>query len=396
MHTDLRKIQLTSKLLLAALLLLFTVQTLWGQTADPGAQDVVNRNQQLIAQFAQLGSIAINPYLAIFLTALFSKFGWHNDFVATNPIFDSWTVVAISGVLFLFTAIIKLMGDKVTGALRTLANYLDNKAALVIAFIIIIAPGVVSKTSIADNVIYEAGVVSIPLQTLFILVASFYFLIVVMSVRLFIEILIFLSPIPIIDTLFEIAKIIITILFVLLSIFSPTTMLVLSIFMFIGSLLFFKKARRFIAKIEHLVIAPVVRSLLGKETSLWNQGKLETPVLLKYKTRKFKKGTVLQLIEKENEFFLVKRNYLVNLKEERISFADCFITQTPVDAMIQNETRTIGLILNKNHHKHVEALATHLNIPIRETVNFDFKGKWGNFLQKFTKNEKIDLKSTLE
>ena len=240
------------------LLILLLPFLLFAQTENTEIQQVLTQNVSLIDQFSQLAPMAINPYITVFLTSLCAKLGFHNDFVATNPFFNNWFILILFGTLFLFTALVGTVfkTNKATAPIGLADNYLSNHAALIINGVVMLASSFFADTP--NEVVYQAGFISISLKTLLVLATSMYFLVIVMSVRFFIDTLIFLSPIPFIDSILEIIKIIVSIIFVVISIVSPITSVIVSIIMFITALIFYRKSIRFVSRIKYLFIYPIL------------------------------------------------------------------------------------------------------------------------------------------
>lgn len=96
-------------------------------------ENAISYNGTLIDQLAQVSSMSINPYTAVFFTSICSKFGIHNDYVKTHPFYNNWIVVSLFGFLFLFTLIVRptLALSKFTSVLKLADEYLEDKAALV-------------------------------------------------------------------------------------------------------------------------------------------------------------------------------------------------------------------------------------------------------------------------
>ena len=229
---------------LIALLLLLPMFFLGQETAPNNATNTIHQNSGFASLLGQLLPMGINPYATVFLTSIFSKFGLENQYVATNPFFDNWAVVIIFGALFLFTSLVGTVfkTNKATAAIGLADNYLSGHAAIIINIFVILAPTFLGVSNNEPEIIQQANFMNIGLKTLLILVVSIYFLIVVSSVRFFVDILIFLSPIPLIDSILEIIKIVVTLFFVLLAAIFPTVSAVVAIVIFIFSLMFYKRS----------------------------------------------------------------------------------------------------------------------------------------------------------
>jgi hypothetical protein len=367
------------------------------QEPKTSAQQTLVQNNTLIAQFAQLAPMGINPYAAVFLTSLCSKMGFHNSFVATNPFFNSWIVVILFGSLFLFTISVGTIfkTNKVTAPIALADNYLSNYAALVINAFIMIAPAFLSTHEMDNKVVYEAGFLSISFKTALILFVSMYFLIVFMCVRFFIDILIYLSPIPFIDSVLEIFKLIATVGFVLISIISPMLTVLISIVMFLVCLIIYRRAIRLADKMKYLVIYPILNLFRSKEKVLTNGQSFSILAFTGKKTNKIKHGKIVRLEKQADKFYLTRKYYFFETKDE-ITFEDCFIIQNHLNMHIKNASGTKHLILNRSYNSYVNDMAEITNIPINKKAEFKLnlnKGFFGRIKSMFSKKDISELKS---
>jgi hypothetical protein len=381
------------------LLILLLPFLLFAQTENTEIQQVLTQNVSLIDQFSQLAPMAINPYITVFLTSLCAKLGFHNDFVATNPFFNNWFILILFGTLFLFTALVGTVfkTNKATAPIGLADNYLSNHAALIINGVVMLAPSFFADTP--NEVVYQAGFISISLKTLLVLATSMYFLVIVMSVRFFIDTLIFLSPIPFIDSILEIIKIIVSIIFVVISIVSPITSVIVSIIMFITALIFYRKSIRFVSRIKYLFIYPILNVFRKKETILTNGKSLSILVYLKKGTKKFKKGSNARIEKQDDKIILSQRRFIFGSKEEEIVLKGSILSQTHLDTKIINEERKLSLILNRSYHSFIYEIAKELNIDIKErdTLKLELnKGALSKVKNMFDKSDIAELKSITE
>jgi len=316
------------------------------------ATSVIHQNTGFASMLAQLLPMGINPYATIFMTTVFSKFGLENDYVATNPFFDSWFVLILFGGLFLFTSLVGIgLAD----------NYLSGHAAVIINVFVILAPTFFASAP-EGEVMQQAGFLDVGLKTLVILIMSIYFLVIVSSVRFFIDILIFLSPIPLIDSILEISKIVVAILFVFLAAVFPKFSAFVSIAIFICCLFMYKKSKQLINNTKYLFIYPVL-GFFRKEPEISNED-FSIPVYIKLKTKKLKKGTIAKLIKREGKTFLIKERFFVSDIEEEVDLLGCFITQKKLSSRITNEAETKLILLNRTYYRHLPKIAKILNISI--------------------------------
>lgn len=347
-------------------LLVFLIPFLLIGQESINAMQTVNTNSNFVSQLAQLLPMGINPYATVFLTSILSKSGIHNEFVGTNPFFDNWMVVGLFGVLFIFTALVGTVfkTNKATAVVGLADNYLSNHAAILINIVVILAPSFFGSSN-ESEALQQAGILSIGLKTIVVLIVSVYFLIVVTTVRFFIDILIFLTPIPFIDSILEIIKIIITVLFVGISIFFPTFSVILSVIMFLVALSLYRKSSRLVSRTIYLFMKPIIHMFKSREKILFKKDVFSISVYLNIKTNRFKKGTIVQLEEKGDGFYLVKHKFFLSKVEEKINLTNCDMSKGSLKSTITNEEESISLFLNRLHHTYIEEITEKLNLKVK-------------------------------
>ncbi len=386
----------TFKIKTLLLLVLLTPFLLLAQEGV-SAMQAVNNNSGLMSQLAQLLPMGINPYATVFFTSILSKSGMHNDFVATNPFFDSWIIIVLFGALFLFTTLVGTVfkTNKATAVVGLADNYLSNHAAILINVIVMLAPSLISS-GVEQTTIQEAGFLTVGLKTILVLIVSVYFLVVVTTVRFFIDILIFLTPIPFIDSILEIVKVVITILFIFVSVFYPTFSVILSVIVFLVALTMYKKSLRLVSKTTYLFIYPIMNMFKDKEKLLTKNDGFSMLVYVNKKTKLLKKGVIARLEEREDGFYLVKRRFFISKKEEKVDFSDSFITQGSLKSKITSDTIDLTLFLNRSYYKHIQEITNKLGINnnLEEDVLVlnSGNGVIGKIKNMFSKSDVEELK----
>ncbi|WP_234859308.1 hypothetical protein [Aquimarina aquimarini] len=384
-----------SRILLLILLVLPFMML--AQETNEDAISAIDQNSTLVSQFAQLAPMGINPYITVFLTSVLSKFGIHNEYVATNPFFDNWFVIVLFGVLFLFTALVGTVvkTNKATATIGLVDDYLSNHAALLINAIIILVPTFLSNDPAHSEIVYQAGFLSVSFKTMLVLVVSMYFLVIVMTVRFFLDILIFLSPIPLVDSFLEIAKMGVTVLFVIISIVSPTVSVVISGIMFLIALLLYRRSVRLVTRTKYLFVYPILNLFRKKEKIITNgDGVLSVLVYTKVKTKKFKKGKIVRLEERDDKIFLVKNRFLMTKVEEEINVENSFLLQNGLSILLTNESGDVALLFNRSYHKYIDDIAEVLGVEIREKETFGEqlnKGVFSKIKNMFSKDDIAEL-----
>ena len=374
---------------------------LQAQTGDLEVSETISQNSALVDQFAQLAPMGINPYLTVFLTSVCSKSGFHNDYVATNPFFDSWIVLSLFGLLFFFTALVGTVfkTNKATATIGLIDSYLSNKAALIINAIVILTPTIISNDPSHSEIVYQAGFLSISFKTSLILGVSLYFLIIVMAFKFFIDILIFLSPIPFIDAVLEVVKIIIAAAFIIISIISPVTSVIIALLMFFVSLFFYRRSVKLISKTKYLIVYPLLNLFRSKDTKLTDGKKLSILVLTNTKIGKLKKGVIVRLQETDDGIKLIKKRFLLVDISQEIDLSKFYFKQNHLNTIMIDESEDKSLVLNRTYHKYLNELSEKYNIEIRNKRELKLNVKMG-FIKKikrfFKKGDIAELKSVAQ
>ncbi|MCT4629948.1 hypothetical protein [Winogradskyella sp.] len=376
--------------------LFFLILILIPETSYSQAEDVLSHNTSLFEQVAQIAPISINPYTSVFVTAACSKAGFHNDFVSTHPFYNNWFVLILFGVLFLFTLIVRpvMATNQLTGTLVKVDNWLENKAGIVINALVILLPIFITKTPQDSEIVYQAGFISISFKAFLILILSTYVLFVIMTVRLFIDFLIFLSPIPFMDSALQIIKIVLSGILVVVSIVSPITSVVITVILFLISLIVFRRVKRLINRVTYFIVYPILNLFRKKESLLFNNNEVSILVFLKENTSKFKKGSLLRLTKQSDQLFLVNSRFLFGKKEEKIQFSSSAnVLQAHFKTTISDQHLIV--ILNRSYHKYIDDIASHLNIKVSNKVETQLStedGLLSRVKQMFKKEDITQLK----
>ncbi|MFV0484546.1 MAG: hypothetical protein ACK5MG_10710 [Bacteroidales bacterium] len=353
---------------------------------ESAAQATLEHNNDLLQYLAQLAPMSVNPYTSVFATSIFSKLGFHSEYISTHPFYNSWIVLVVFGILFLFTLTVRpaMASNQLTGTLVKIDNWLENKAGLLINSLVILLPVFFSSSPLDSEIVYQAGFLSISFKTVLILFVSTYLLLSIMTMFLFVDFLIFLSPVPLVDTVLQISKIFFSIILVVVSILSPIVSVAIMALLFIASLFFLDKAMILINKMNYLMIYPILNSLRGKEKVLSSGDDFSILVLIKESTHKFKKGSILRLEKRDARYFMVKTRMMIPNKEEEIILDNPTIQQTHVDSLISCNSE-VQLILNRSYHKHIDEISEELNAEIIKRASIDFLDK--KRISMFSKND---------
>lgn len=339
--------------------------------------------------------MSINPYASVFLTSVCSKAGFHNDYVATHPFYNNWVVIILFGVLFLFTLIVKpvMATNKLTGILVATDNYLEGKAAILINIIVMVLPMVLgTNVEPPEMAIQMAGMLSFGIKTVLVLILSTYVLFVVMTIRLFIDFLIYLSPLPMVDTVVQVLKVVVSGGLVVLSIVSPMLSVLVLGMMFLVSLVFYRRARRLINRLTYLLVDPVL-SLFKKSTNTLDENGLK--VYCKTGTSTFRKGSLVRLMQQDGKPELRQSRFLFSNKTEPMTDEPLFEHQKALFTELKNESESFIVLINRTKRQHVDTISQWMKIE-RQDEPSNEKQSSGSWCQRFKglfqKSDLEDLK----
>lgn len=354
--------------------LLFIPILVFAQDDVKNAEQIVLANHHFTEIIAQLFPISLSPYLTLFVTCLFTKINLSTSFMDTHPFFNSWFVMLLSLTFFLITLIPKFF-SKLAAPITLTANFLDNKASIIIVLIITILPDLMaSETAETTAVLIKAGFLGdilLPFRVFIIAAVSVIYIVVVMTVRLFLEILIMLSPVPLIDTIFEVAKIVFTIGFIILGIISPNTAFAISIITFLISLVLYRKATRTITKIKFLIINPVLYFILRKKGHLlsdrlpyaikqkFDEISLAIPVFNLRTLGDIRKNQSIWLVKSKDQLILARTAFLQGVKTHQIpAHTTLKLNNNLMNLRLASSDDQLRLLISKSYLAKKEELET--------------------------------------
>lgn len=224
------------------------------------------QNSSFVESFSLLSPMAISPFWTLFLTSLASTLGVGNQYIASNPMLDNGIILFISFILVLITTLPNLM--KVSKPIGLTANFLENKAGYVIYVLIMFAPHLLQSGNSQQQGMVTFGFFDIPYSAIFMVALALPYFLVVMTVRYFLEILIFLSPIPLLDAFFELTKKGITFFLIVIYFVFPTFGFFLSVVIFFVSFLLFKRAKKVSNFFQYVYVLPMLSKLFGTKQVL--------------------------------------------------------------------------------------------------------------------------------
>ena len=213
-----------------------------------------------------LAPIALSPFFALTCmsgASLLAETGLLPDAIANNALLSKDSVLSngfvFAGLLALMvvTALPKL--TKVTKPLAQAVDQIEGYSGI----IAIVAVQFLSQMKLGDAeaekvaVVYQAGVVSFSMTTL-IAVFSAINVFVVNTVKFFFEVMIFLSPFPMVDAAFEAANKAVVAFLIGVYVFTPWAAMLLSLLIFAISLIIFTWAFRRVIYMRSVLGDPIL------------------------------------------------------------------------------------------------------------------------------------------
>ena len=230
--------------------LLFLPVLAWGYgtgqaTADLAAAHRVTDAVPWSEMLGPLAPIALSPFFGLAClsgVSLLTTRGIlpENSFLHGHPVLTHPAILAAFLILALVTSLPRL--TKVSKPLAQACDFLETYAGIVAVVVV----QLVSRYAGAEpspEVLLPAGLGQVTLSTL-LTGLSILNLLVIHAVRFFFELLVWLSPVPLLDAIFETANKASCAGLMVLYAFSPWLALVVNALMFLVCLALFKRARR--------------------------------------------------------------------------------------------------------------------------------------------------------
>nr|WP_042296648.1 hypothetical protein [Nonlabens ulvanivorans] len=380
------------------LFFLFLLHTFWCTAQEEIAVETLDHNIEFVEMISTVSPVAVNPYLAVFGTALLSKMGFHNKYIHNHPFYDNWFIVILFGLLFSFTAIIGtfVKTNQVTGVIGNAEDFLETKASVLINLIVVVLPTFLNQDPVMEQTVVQAGFITITFKVALLLVITTYFIVVISTVRYFIDLLVFLSPFPLVDSILNLVKIAFTFGLVLLSVFYPTAGFVVTIIIFLVSLLLYRRARRTIQRFKYLVLYPLYNMWRHKEKILTNGEELSILVYNKTKYNKMKAGRIVRLEKEGERLFISRRRYFFFPHKVELDLTGAFIKRGILFSSIINTDQSVSLLLNRSYKNHYVEIAAQLNIQYEEPENAEAANStsfWKRLKTFFNKKSLKELKT---
>ena len=226
-----------------------------------------------------LAAVSISPYFGLTLLSGAAMLNEHglidtkNSFLQSNSVLGNPLIFIVFLLLSGVTSIPKLTAP--TKLIAESADVLERYAG-VIVYAIVIAANHLSGPAEQVAVVYQAGIFSFTTQTILILAAACN-IIVINTVKFFFELLVLLSPVPLLDAIFEVANKTLCGGLIVIYLFNPFLAFLINLILFLICLLVYKWVYRRVRYLKCILLEPIIIKLLKIKNPLrWHQSKYES------------------------------------------------------------------------------------------------------------------------
>jgi hypothetical protein len=351
--------------------------------ADKTKGEQLSKKISSLEVLAPLAPVALSPFFGITClsgTSILCSKGVlpENEFLMGNKALNNGLVFVVFLALSIVTSVPKLTA--VSKGFAQAADQLETYAGIISYMAILYLAGAGTDTGTADGtqqVIYSAGIFSFTKSTL-LMIASAINIIVINTVKYFFELLVWISPIPALDAIFEAANKSFAAALVAIYAFNPYLAMVLNIIMFLICLVIFNWARRNVKYFKAILVAPIIAKLLSrtgsplpahikaKASAAVNQGQ---PLLMVFPARrihKIKKKEMCYLTAAKDGLFLVKLRLIRQPKVEKLETANAQIEiskgllSNTIEITSPEMNKPAGLTFSKIYNEQIESIAASL------------------------------------
>lgn len=213
-------------------------------TADLAVADKVADAIPWSEIMGPLAPIALSPFFGLACLSGISLLTTRgvlpdNSFLHGHPVLTHPSILMVFLALAVFTSLPRL--TKVSKPLAQFCDFLETYAGVVAVIVVQVAARYV-QTEPPPDVILPAGLGTVTLNTV-LAALSVANILVIQSVRFFFELLVWLSPVPLLDAIFEAANKVFCAGLMLLYAYSPWLAMIINIVLFLICLALFRRAR---------------------------------------------------------------------------------------------------------------------------------------------------------
>lgn len=302
---------------------------------------LLKQNLFLTEQLGLLGPLAVSPYWGLCLASLASLLGYGgNEFLLTHPFLGNWVVF----VLFLLFAILTSIPNitKFSKALGVAANYLEDNTSIVVVVLAMLLPGL--HTAVAGGGPAEFGFLdSFSFYSLLMAAFSSLYMFIVTTVRLFFEVTAFITPVPFIDTVVEIAKKLTSLVMMGIYFVSPEVAMIISLVLLLVAFLLYRRASSTMNYFKQFYIAPLLSWCIRRK-----RGLLDESIARRIKGKDVDFAVPVWTVAKWGKIRKRRRAWLVEEGEGAIALYQLRFLRAPVSEPIYHDGFPEGIHIRRD------------------------------------------------
>lgn len=323
-----------------------------------------------------LTPIALSPFFGITVLSGLANFGgetsWgqlfaSNQLLASNPVLNHPATFWIFLGLTVITSLPRL--TKVTKPVAQALDWIESYSGLLTSLtIFVISMSTMNRDTDVALTVQQAGVLSLTVNA-FLLVAATVNFIVVKSVRFFFELLIWISPIPLIDAFFEALNKSCCFLLLLVYAYSPTFALFLNLSVFVACVFIFNWAQRRLNYHWYMWLEPVIqwifpsyRAFDGK--NLW--------VYCEQDFAPFRRYDRLHLYHWEDKWVLMRYDFAWRKCFREFNHDDLPLIEPGglKNCIVLQQQEPVRFSFHRGFNKHMDAISHGLKISTKERIEY--------------------------
>ncbi len=234
--------------------------------ADRQQADQITQFVSTAEWLGPMGAIALSPFFGITCLAGIAQFGegtWleHNHFISTNPVLKHpalfWTFLGLT----ILTSLPRL--TKISKPIAQALDQVETYAGIITLIVIRVVSAVEQQGMDAEAVaVVQMGMFTLTYDVI-LMIAAVINIFVINTVRFFFEVLVWVTPIPAIDALFEAANKGVCAFLLAVYAFSPLAALTLNAVIFLACAVVFRWIWRRVDYARH-VLSAFVWSTIGR------------------------------------------------------------------------------------------------------------------------------------
>lgn len=214
-----------------------------------------------------MAPIALSPFFGITCLSAMSVFGQdtivaNNQFISTNPVLNNQAVFWTFLVLTLLTSLPRL--TKVSKPIAQVLDQIETYSGIITLIVIrMLAEPAVDSAGLNESQVVEMGFLSFTGDMLLIVAAAINIFVINM-VKFFFEALVWITPFPAIDAIFEVCNKIVCLALMAIYAWSPMVAMVLNLVLFSICVMVFRRIHRRVVYMRTMLTDPVW-SMLSKQ-----------------------------------------------------------------------------------------------------------------------------------